>query len=240
MEEENKMRQLYRVILFVFIFFVIFHSLSFALSPETHEEINEFVAKNTLDGFSLDSYLKNQLGFENGVEEEVKGTWFWFVTTTKPVSRWIEIGGKYEDKPPLTVPYRRSVNHFHNPLTDQGFSGIWGGTEWLSGVSSIQWSQEPIGTQIPGGYYSWYDVRDYFYSGLTATDKTTREENFADMFRGIGQLIHLVQDLSVPEHIRDDGHYVLDNYEDWVKEDVKKTDDLLGYPAIFFDSISNW
>jgi hypothetical protein len=49
------------------------------------------------------------------------------------------VGGNYEDKPPGVIPYLRSVNHFHNPLTDQGFSGIWG-TGFLSGESSIQYN----------------------------------------------------------------------------------------------------
>ncbi len=209
------MRKLYRVILLFFAFSLPFFSLAFALETDTHEEINEFVTTNILDGFSLDSYLQNQLGFENGIDKEFEGNWFWFLTTTKPVWGWIKIGGKKEDIPYWYMPYLRSVNHFHNPLTDQGFSGIWG-TGFLSGESSIQWTQEPVSTQSPGGYYSWYDVRDYFYKALTSTDKTIRETNFADMFRGIGQIVHLVEDLSVPEHTRNDGHYVK-AYEAWVK-----------------------
>ena len=209
-----RMRKLYRAILLFFAFSLPFFSLAFALETDTHEEINEFITTNTLDGFSLDTYLQNQLGFENGIDKEFEGNWFWFITATKPVWRWIEIGGKYEDKPPLTLPYLRSVNHFHNPLTDQGFSGIWGGTEWLSGESSIQWAQEPVGTQNPGGYYSWYDVREYYYNALTSTDQDTRNTNFAKTFRGVGQLMHLIQDASVPAHTRDDGHLFY-NYEDF-------------------------
>ncbi|HDL14685.1 MAG TPA: hypothetical protein ENH28_00775 [Euryarchaeota archaeon] len=216
------MSKLYRAILLLFAFSLPFFSLAFALETDTHEEINEFVAKNTLDVFLLDTYLQNQLGFDNGVYEEIKGNWFWFITATKPVWSWIKIGGRYEDKPPWVIPYRRSVNHFHNPLTDQGFSGIWGGTEWLSGESSIQWAQEPAGTQNPGGYYSWYDVREYYYNALTSTDQDTRNTNFAKTFRGVGQLMHLIQDASVPSHTRDDGHLFY-NYEDFAGSYVNKS-----------------
>ena len=161
------MSQLYRVILCC-IFFLQFYSQSFALSPGTHENINEFVATNTLGGFSLDLYLKKHLGFEKGIDQEIEGNWLWPITTAKPVWKWIKMGGKKEDIPYWYMQYLRSVNHFHNPLTESGFSGIWG-TGFLSGKSSIQWSQEPIGTQrvtddLYSGYYSWHDVRDYFYS----------------------------------------------------------------------------
>lgn len=219
------MRKLCNILLFAFC--LLSFSLSFALETDTHEKINEFIATNNLNGFSLDSYLKNQLGFADGIKEEFKST-----TETKKVWEWIKIGGKYEDIPYWYMPYLRSVNHFHNPLTDKGFSGIWG-TGFLSGESSIQWSQKPVGTQSPGGYYSWHDVRDYFYKALTSIDKITREKNFSETFRGLGQLMHLVEDLSVPEHTRDDGHYLLYNYEKWVKNNPGI---ISQYIPIYFDS----
>ncbi|MBI4653548.1 MAG: hypothetical protein HY752_00880 [Nitrospirae bacterium] len=223
------MRKLCRVTLFFFAFCILTFSLSFALETITHEKINEFIAINTLNGFSLDSYLKNQLGFANGITEDIKST------ETKKVFEWIKVGGLYEDNPPWTIPYFRSANHFHNPINKQGFSGIWG-TGFVSGESSIPWSQKAIGTQSPGGYYSWYDARDYFYKALTATDKNTREKNFSDTFRGLGQLMHLVEDLSVPEHTRNDGHY-LKAYEGWVKDTQKSNDPQR--KAIFDTALAN-
>ena len=225
------MRKLYIIIFLLFAFCLLNFSFLFALETDTHENINEFIVRNTLNGFSLDDYLRDQLGFSEGYDEKFK------LKKTMKVLDWIKIGGKLEDIPYWYMLYLRSVNHFHNPLTDQGFSGIWG-TGFLSGDSSIQWSQKSLGTQSPGGHYSWFDVRDYFYKALTTTDKTTRETNFADTFRGLGQLMHLVQDLSVPEHTRDDGHYLgvlpfYEHYEKWVK---KHPDIVLMYPAISFDS----
>lgn len=193
----------------VFLFLFGFNCLTtYALEVKTHEAINEYIAKNTLNGFSLSDYLDENLGFRGGEEEEIKG---------QKVYKWLCDGGKYEDKPLWTLPYLRSVNHFHDPLTDAGFTGIWGSV-MLWGDSSLYWAQDPIGTQDPGGHYSWHDVRDYFYKALTSDDNTIRQKNFSDTFRGLGQLMHLVEDLSVPEHTRDDGHYVFYNYEDWVTE----------------------
>lgn len=52
---------------------------------------------------------------------------------------------------------------------------------------------------------------------MTSTNKTTRDTNFAQTFRGLGHLMHLVQDMSVPEHTRDDGHYA-PAYEEYVRD----------------------
>lgn len=178
-----------------------FVSICYGLETDTHEAINEHIARNTFNGFSLGTYLKDQLGIQDGIEEEFASQRVWW---------WLRKGGLYEDVPYWYLPYLRSVNHFHNPLTNQGYSGFWG-TGILSGGSSIQWSQKTKGTQSPGGYYSWHDARDYFYKSLTVNAKATRDQNFADTFRGLGQLMHLVEDLSVPEHARDMGIYA----DDW-------------------------
>jgi hypothetical protein len=192
------MRKLYIIIFLLFAFCLLNFSLLFALETDTHENINEFIVRNTLNGFSLDDYLRDQLGFSEGYDEKFK------LKRTMKVLDWIKIGGKLEDKPPGCIPYWRSLRHFHNPLTDQGLKGTL--------ESSIQWSQKPAETQSCG-YYSWHDVRGYFLNALTSQTKTDRDKNFAETFRGLGQLMHLVQDLSVPAHTRDDGHYVLHSYK---------------------------
>ena len=206
-----KIKKLLLEITVILIAGCVFFPMSYALETNTHEELNEFIARNTFKEFSLDSQLKDQLGLAGGIEEIIDSRQVW---------RWLREGGEKEDIPhawysPKYFPYLRSINHFHNPLTDQGFGGIWGIGFLASGESSIQWSQRDKGTQSPGGHYSWHDVREYYYKALTLGNKIDREKNFADTFRGLGQLMHLVQDLSVPEHTRNDGHY-LPAYENWV------------------------
>lgn len=44
---------------------------SYALEKETHKAINEHIVQNTLNSFSLSLYLKNQLGFQNGIDEKL-------------------------------------------------------------------------------------------------------------------------------------------------------------------------
>ncbi len=181
---------------------------TYALEVETHKAINTYITQNSLNGFSLGVYLKDQLGFENRIYEKFNSLEVW---------EWLRDGGEYEDKPPWVIPYLRSVNHFHDPLTEEGFSGYFYGL-LLSGDSSVVWAQKPLGTQWPGGHYSWHDARDYFYKALTSSDNSTRNTNFAKTFRGIGQLMHLVHDASVPAHTRNDGHLV--GYEKWVDKNI--------------------
>ncbi|MBI4824338.1 MAG: hypothetical protein HY805_08955 [Nitrospirae bacterium] len=191
----------------IFLILILLFNIpsAYPLEVETHEAINEHISSTPVSGFSLDGYLKNNLGFIKGKDEEING---------KKISRLIKDGGSYEDSPPWTIPYIRSLNHFHNPLKLWDKAGL---KDSIWGESSILWAQKPLGTQGPGGHYSWHDVRDYFYKALTSTDKNTREKNFAKTFRGIGQLMHLIQDASVPAHTRDDAHIIY-NYEKWVEE----------------------
>lgn len=206
----------------------VFFVHSYALEKESHKQINEYIARNNPNGFSLHSHLKDPLGFQKGVEEEFSSKAVWW---------WLGEGGKTEDE-----PFTRSANHFHNPLTDEGFSGLWGNGVFLAGDSALSWSQKDVGHQSQGGYYSWYDTRDYFYNALTGSTKTEREDYFAETFRGLGQLMHLVTDMSVPEHTRDDGHYLgilpfYEHYEKWVKKNV----DISYFATItpvFFDPVS--
>ena len=71
-------------------------------------------------------------------------------------------------------------------------------------IISAVWSTDSQSLLL--GNYSWPDTRDYFYKALTATDDTIRSTSYANCFKEIGQVMHLVEDLSVPAHTRNDEH----------------------------------
>jgi hypothetical protein len=204
----------------VIVLFSVTASVCYALEVETHQAINEYIAQKNVNGYLLDSYLKKHLGLQSGINEKINSRGFW--PTSQEVWKWVRDGGYYEDKPPWTVPYTRSFNHFHDPLkswNSAGFKGFW--------FSSILWSQRPEAMQVIGGNYSWADTRYYFYKALISKNDTDRGNYFADTFRGLGQLMHLVEDASVPAHVRNDGHpfgYISKeyprgyHYEIWAKK----------------------
>ena len=54
--------------------------------------------------------------------------------------------------------------------------------------------------------WSWPSARVRYYQALTEADPVIREALWADLFRALGQVMHLVVDASVPEHTRNDMH----------------------------------
>ncbi|MBN1383022.1 MAG: cadherin-like domain-containing protein [Deltaproteobacteria bacterium] len=87
-------------------------TISFALNTKTHKALNEYIAQQSLGGFSLNEYLKTQLGMKEGTE-----TYFKNGGLDQQVFKWIRDGGEYEDQIP------RMLAHFLNPLTNNGLFG---------------------------------------------------------------------------------------------------------------------
>ena len=158
------------------ILFTVWQAI--ALGPDTHSNINEYIAQNNnLNNFSLDGYLKNQLGIQEGIKSYFKSGYL-----DQQVYKWVGDGGTKEDAG------FRSLNHFLNLLTDKGILGYY---------SALQWATLSMATQSFSPFASWNDVRSYYFKALTSVDKTTRDDNFAVTFQGIGQIMHLVKDMEV-------------------------------------------
>lgn len=173
----------------------------------THEQINTFILSEDICDFSLNDYLMNNVGLIRGVKHEladrpvIYNDWFGVILKAKQTpERCISEGGRDEDS-----PFIRCKNHFHDPLKEWSRAGLYEGGVLAGGDSSILWAQREEGTQYLGNY-SWHDVRQYFYRGLTSSEDKERAENLIKTFNGVGRLMHLVQDSSVPEHVRNDGH----------------------------------
>ncbi len=125
--------------IFVIILLIILNwsSQSFSLKEDTHKSINEYVAQNSINSFSLSSYLINNLGFKAGVYEFLTGIDAGGRNVYQQVFWWLGEGGFQEDRPGSIADYilrkpTRSVNHFHNPLkTNWNEAGL--NDELLSG-----------------------------------------------------------------------------------------------------------
>jgi hypothetical protein len=90
----------------------------------------------------LDQYLKKQIGMKAGIENILNNQRAW---------RWIKEGGEYEDKPSGCISYWRSRNHFHNPIDNSGFSGLWD-MDIFSSISAMSWVLQPVDSQGCGHY----------------------------------------------------------------------------------------
>ena len=115
-------------------------------------------------------------------------------------------GANFED----TLSAGRPSNHFYNPLNGAPLTlGI-----LPLGLPSPNWALEDQG-EITGilGFgkqeFSYRDARQYFYDALTKSTKMERDKNFGLTFQTLGMVIHHVQDMAQPQHVRNDQHLEL-------------------------------
>lgn len=109
---------------------------------------------------------------------------------------WIKQGAVAEDTP------TRWLNHFYDPVYNRG---LWFITQHKS---SKVWAQGPSEQQsYSKGDKTWQRAINDYRSG-----------NYESAFKELGHNIHLVSDLLVPAHTRDDIHAPKpDSYEEYVK-----------------------
>jgi len=133
----------------------------------------------------------------------------------------LKSGSRLED-----IPNPRSKHHFYDPYRNAGLENktehpalavafstatyvrYWGDNKFdLTGASSISRvlnTEDPKWEQEYENYFSWPDTRDYFYKALTQESKAAREHYLALTFLSFGHVMHLLEDLGVPAHTRND------------------------------------
>lgn len=180
---------------------------------EVHPAINENAAFQS----SINSQLIYNFGYSAGIE-----TNFTIGTSEKKVWEWLSKGGKDEDNPFSALKF---LDHFHDPLKTWDDAGL--DIPLIPKFeSSIYWAQTPRNATDFKNDYSWAWARHYFYQALT----TGNEEDFAITFTMLGHLMHLISDMAVPAHVRNDSHpwsvpypptWKIDPYEIYTAEKVK-------------------
>lgn len=177
------------------------------------------IAERAVDRSMLDGYLRTELGLHGGKDELFLG---------RSLRDWVGEGSVFEDS---LFPFPRVFRHFHNPLyhADGNGLGPWS-QAGLFGLfqSSVQWGQNPSQDPFPfglgGGNWSWQDARRHYLNALTRPRKEDqgnqpgRDTAFAETFEALGRLTHLIQDASVPAHVRNDPHPRLLRNPDWYEE----------------------
>lgn len=184
---------------------------------------------NTATGESINSssfidYLTNKLGltsrteFSDGLFER------------KTAMAWIKSGGTREDDFP------RFLTHFYDPTTGNGLYFL------IQQTSSKDWAKN-----ISGNQWNWVLALDNFYTALTSTNAYIRETRLAATFRGMGQIMHLVEDLTAPAHVRNDPHIPVsrdkDFYEAFTDKNFNPAKGIIsytGYPVVDLSTFSNF
>jgi hypothetical protein len=166
--------------------FLVLHGKANAYPVPVHSAITESVIDQNED--KIGAYLKEALGFPMGIRQEFEG---------RRMRDWIAYGSEQED-----LEFRfyevagTAYGHFYNPLSNTGFTSD-GQPLWESAYERANNLRNK---------WSWQMARGKFFEALTSTAQADRDNAFAHVFRALGHLAHLVQDVGVPSHSRNDAH----------------------------------
>ncbi len=164
----------------------------------------------------------------------------------KTPDEWLQYGAEHEDDtddPAGLIPDRSNF-HFHNPLKEWAEAGLSDIHTGASG-SAILWAQDgALQDSISNEQKdrSWSKAREYYYKALIEVEYPSWRRNyFAEMFKILGHQVHLLQDMAVPDHVRNDSH-VLNNFayvkmknnsfrciEGWADDNIVKVETIANY-----------
>ena len=168
----------------------------------THRDISEIAANNSVLSTSKGNYLKN-LGLANGLMQPL----IWGAKNLL-IKKWLAEGAYLEDAGSNLQGFlglARYNNHFHNPLKPWGGAGL--NDLGYTGESTIFWAQYGSWqASYLEGDQSWEKIRSHFYNALTSKTDSERQAYFSQTFKGLGHQMHLIQDMAVPAHVRNDAH----------------------------------
>jgi hypothetical protein len=111
----------------------------------------------------------------------------------------IQFGSRWEDE---LGPFQ-AFRHFYDPANDRPLD--LGGTGSTFIAKSPDWALEDSSTFLSQAY-SYKRARNYLYKALTETSGLDRRKYFGLTFQSIGQVIHHLQDMAQPQHVRNDPH----------------------------------
>lgn len=163
---------------------------------------------------------------------------------------WVVKGGLWEDgfnglAEGTIWGGRRAVNHFHDPLA-QGGGGYTGllnenANEELPylnlarrGISVTEWVMNGhSGGAFGFNLWGYPTIGEGFHRAFTESSLQRRESGLASALRAMGQMMHLLEDNTVPDHARDLAHPG-DGFEEYLR------DDPVGKELFGHSDVSTW
>ncbi len=130
-------------------------------------------------------------------------------------------GSDFEDDTDKDEGGKRSYNHFYDALTGSGLGNTPPDDQVAAyGRDSFIWAWKLNSPGVEflgfGGFiarnvgtynkWSWQNARDYEWHGLTDLTRSQRTAALKNMFRAVGQVAHLLEDTSQPQHTRNEQH----------------------------------
>jgi len=191
--------------LLIYFLILVITNTAFSYEPESHEEISGVAFEKSILG--RDRSFITELGIES-IDQEFPN----INNVNHTIIDLIKFGSSHEDVgppfkgctpfSPICLP-ERVLNHFldpqdenERPLTVFGFTPGEKSTDWI-----LEDNEEYIDQQ-----YSVSDAMQYYYNAISLTDEENRYSNYGLLFQSVGHLMHHMQDMAQPEHVRNDPH----------------------------------
>lgn len=246
-----------------FLLLVIIIGFSSALAwDDADNSTHELITIEAIDNSKFKDYLSKNLDVSYTVSN-ING---------KPFDVWLRGGSKEEDSPmcrasnhfhdPLR-PWDESGLTTLGVVTAICSSGAYGGYDYPPEAikSNIFWATEYLQLAPDGDKESnlndwdWRASREHFYTYLTGKDYLgqrvavtlqEKEQYFGKSLQALGQVLHLLQDMSVPAHTRDDFQRVIlyghTQYNGWGDPGTKDGfgEELEVFVATYSDNNPDW
>ncbi len=134
---------------------------------------------------------------------------------------WLLLGATAEDQPLL-----RTMHHFWWPQTNRPLSA--GAYQLMSLQTAPSWGLDgrAQASFIYGSIFSWNQAILAYRAG-----------DYQQAFINLGHVLHLLQDNSVPAHVRNDPHELGDSMENWVWQNRQQ---LSQRPAVIHPSCASY
>jgi hypothetical protein len=206
---------------------ILWNFKAYAFEGNTHKALTEKAISNNNQSV-LDNYIKDELGMGQGLNSVLvldgeitpdSGRVLPQIPASPSILDLLKAGAYLED-----VPNPRARHHFHDPYRNAGLDNKTEHPVWadrldqlsmlryglsfdLTGASALKRALGTEGSQWETeyeNYFAWPDTRDYFYKAFTQESEAEREHYLALTFLSLGHVSHLLEDMGVPPHARND------------------------------------
>lgn len=162
-------------------------------APRTHETMSQVAVSRSALGSSR---LYVEWGLKKNIDTMLfprNGT----PADTRTAAEHVAAGSVEEDAFP------RPAAHFYDPVHNRPLLPLIYGA---IGRKSPDWSIEGLGQSDPNDY-SFARARKAMQRAFIAPTESERNQNFGLMFEAVGRVIHHIQDMAQPQHVRHDSHF---------------------------------
>jgi hypothetical protein len=162
-----------------------------AFQDNTHRAITEAAVRSKYS--RIEESLAKELGVGKGLEQVAASQG----GDSRTLLDWLKFGSVEED----TNLLLRYLNHFYDPYRH---IGLWDHYV-TTGDPALHWAWNNQG-RVANGDFSWAKAKESYLKYIEGKTSEERASACALLFRSLGQVAHLLEDMASPPHTRNDAH----------------------------------